>query len=148
MASWTTVPDSSLEPGKPVRSIDILALRDNPIAIAEGASGAPRMSWPAVVDLMTTANVVVAWNNSTTTIQSNSTTAGSNLSMEVDAVVAENVYPFQKVTRDAPTGSTFPTGYATLSGTWRNIGSTITGRLYNSGLHQYEWYPSLWTRVA
>jgi hypothetical protein len=43
MATWTTVPDSSLEPGKPIRSIDALALRDNPVAIAEGAAGAPRI---------------------------------------------------------------------------------------------------------
>lgn len=43
MATWTTIPDSSLEPGKPIRSIDALALRDNPVAIAEGALGAPRV---------------------------------------------------------------------------------------------------------
>ena len=43
MADWTTIPDSSIEPGKPIRSIDGLALRDNPIAIAEGATGAPRI---------------------------------------------------------------------------------------------------------
>ena len=43
MADWTTIPDSSIEPGKPIRSIDGLALRDNPIAIAEGAVGADRI---------------------------------------------------------------------------------------------------------
>lgn len=43
MADWTTLPDSSLEPGKPMRSIDGLALRDNPIAIAEGSAGAPKV---------------------------------------------------------------------------------------------------------
>lgn len=43
MATWTTIPDASLEPGKPIRSIDGIALRDNPVAIAEGASGAPKI---------------------------------------------------------------------------------------------------------
>ena len=43
MAIWTTIPDSSIEPGKPIRSIDGIALRDNPIAIAEGAAGAPKI---------------------------------------------------------------------------------------------------------
>ena len=43
MATWTNIPDSSIEPGKPIRSIDGIALRDNPIAIAEGATGAPRL---------------------------------------------------------------------------------------------------------
>jgi hypothetical protein len=43
MADWTTIPDSSIEPGKPIRSIDGLALRDNPVAITEGGTGAPRI---------------------------------------------------------------------------------------------------------
>jgi hypothetical protein len=41
MASWTTIPDSSLEPGKPIRSIDMIALRDNLEAVLEFAPGAP-----------------------------------------------------------------------------------------------------------
>lgn len=43
MATWTNIPDSVLEVGKPARSIDAMALRDNPIAIAEGAPGAPKV---------------------------------------------------------------------------------------------------------
>jgi hypothetical protein len=48
MATWTTLPDAALEPGKPIRSIDGLALRDNPVAITEGASGAPRIAAAAL----------------------------------------------------------------------------------------------------
>ena len=44
MAQWTNIPTDRIEPGKPIRAIDGLALRDNPIAIAEGASGAPKIS--------------------------------------------------------------------------------------------------------
>src|SRR5699024_7410550 len=43
MAQWTNIPTDRIEPGKPIRAIDGLALRDNPIAIAEGAAGAPRV---------------------------------------------------------------------------------------------------------
>lgn len=43
MATWTEIDDALLEPGKPARSVDALALRDNPVAIAEGAPGAPRI---------------------------------------------------------------------------------------------------------
>ena len=43
MADWTNIPNSSLEPDAPARSIDAFAFRDNPIAIAEGAPGAPRI---------------------------------------------------------------------------------------------------------
>lgn len=48
MATWTNIPDSVLEPGKPARSVDALALRDNPVAIAEGAAGAPKVTEQAM----------------------------------------------------------------------------------------------------
>src|SRR5699024_8190281 len=44
MAQWTNIPTDRIEPGKPIRAIDGLALRDNPIAIAEGAAGAPKVT--------------------------------------------------------------------------------------------------------
>jgi len=44
MATWTNIANTSLEPGSPARSVDAFALRDNPIAIAEGAAGAPRIA--------------------------------------------------------------------------------------------------------
>ena len=43
MADWTTIPDTTFEPGAPAKGRDMRFLRDNPIAIAEGASGAPRI---------------------------------------------------------------------------------------------------------
>ena len=54
MAEFTAIPDANLEPDKPARSIDALALRDNPIAIAEGAAGAPRIRTAAIQDLAVT----------------------------------------------------------------------------------------------
>lgn len=50
MTTFTTIPNSSLEPGKPIRSIDGLALRDNPIAISEGSPGAPKIQTAAIQD--------------------------------------------------------------------------------------------------
>lgn len=50
MATWTNIGDTFLEPGKPARSVDALALRDNPIAIAQGASGAPAVLSAALQD--------------------------------------------------------------------------------------------------
>jgi hypothetical protein len=44
MANWTNIANTSLEPGSPARSVDAFALRDNPIAIAQGAAGAPRIA--------------------------------------------------------------------------------------------------------
>ena len=48
MATWTTITDATLEPGKPIRSVDGLALRDNVTALAEGAAGAPKIKNAAV----------------------------------------------------------------------------------------------------
>lgn len=47
MADWTTIADSQVDPKAPVTSELMAALRDNPIAIAEGATGAPRIWLPA-----------------------------------------------------------------------------------------------------
>lgn len=48
MTTFTTIPNSSLEPGKPIRSIDGLALRDNPLAMFEGDASAPRLVGKAI----------------------------------------------------------------------------------------------------
>lgn len=50
MTDWTTIPNSSLETGKPIRAVDGRALRDNPIAIAQGSTGAPKIQ-PEALDL-------------------------------------------------------------------------------------------------
>jgi len=52
MTTFTTIPDGNLDPDSPVRSVDGLALRDNPISIAEGDSSAPSVypKWLIVKD--------------------------------------------------------------------------------------------------
>lgn len=49
MSTWTEIPDSALEPDKPVRSVDALAFRDNPVAIAQRAANAPWVQVPQKV---------------------------------------------------------------------------------------------------
>jgi hypothetical protein len=43
MADYTTITDAQVDPEAPITSELMSALRDNPIAIAEGAVGAPRI---------------------------------------------------------------------------------------------------------
>jgi len=47
MADWTNIPDTALDPDAPLTSDLAYAWRDNPIAISEGAVGAPymRVGW-------------------------------------------------------------------------------------------------------
>ena len=58
MTTWTEITDAALEPGKPIRSVDGLALRDNAIAISEGSSGAPKIQ-NAALDTNSVSNVKV-----------------------------------------------------------------------------------------
>ena len=44
MATYTAIPDSAVDPDSPLTSELVTALRDNPIAIAEGAAGAPSLA--------------------------------------------------------------------------------------------------------
>ncbi|SEB79837.1 hypothetical protein [Rhodobacter sp. 24-YEA-8] len=48
MAFWTNLLNSIFETGKPIRAVDGRALRDNPIAIAEGAPDAPGLQHRAL----------------------------------------------------------------------------------------------------
>jgi hypothetical protein len=43
MADFTTIPLSNFEPEKPIRSVDILSLKNNQDAITQGSDGAPRV---------------------------------------------------------------------------------------------------------
>jgi hypothetical protein len=43
MATWTDVSSTVLEPGDPIRSVDIIAIKENIIALSEGADGAPKI---------------------------------------------------------------------------------------------------------
>ena len=53
MSTWTAIPTSVLEVGQPIRSIDIIALRDNILAVPAGAAGAPRVQGDALANPLT-----------------------------------------------------------------------------------------------
>jgi len=169
MATWTTIPDSSLEPGKPIRSIDALALRDNPVAIAEGESGAPRIvdaalgttatntgrDWvlarTALTEHDSIGSITVAWNTTTTNVASNGTIAGSSLRFLSAAILSsvQTTPPANQFANVVKGSGTFPTiSSAALSGTWRNIGGYCRGRLDINAGDSYAWFPSVWLRIA
>lgn len=50
MTDWTTITDSQVDPKAPVTSELMTAMRDNPIAISEGATGAPKVQTEAIQD--------------------------------------------------------------------------------------------------
>lgn len=54
MADWVDIQDSAVDPDAPVTSELAYAFRDNPIALAEGAAGAPRIQFGAMGSWLTT----------------------------------------------------------------------------------------------
>ncbi|NBW12552.1 MAG: hypothetical protein EBR82_31455, partial [Caulobacteraceae bacterium] len=50
MTSYTTIPDATFLASKPILGSTGIAMRDNPLAMFEGATGAPRLQ-PLALDL-------------------------------------------------------------------------------------------------
>ena len=66
MADWTNLPDTTFEPGAPAKGRDMRFLRDNPIAIAEGAPGAPRIQTDGIANSAVTAPKLTSSERMTT----------------------------------------------------------------------------------
>lgn len=56
MADWVAITDSQVDPDAPLTSELAYAWRDNPIAIAEGAVGAPRIQPPSMAQPLVSAS--------------------------------------------------------------------------------------------
>ena len=144
MATWTTIPDTSLEPGKPIRSIDALALRDNPVAISEGASGAPKIDPINAMAHLGAAGAIgtytFARSSTASDVAFGSTRAGSALLPTSAANGASS-------STDGVNAFSLISGSA-LSGTWRCMGTydhsapmagSVTGSVTGA---------TLWLRIA
>jgi len=156
--AWTNIDNALVSVGALPFATTIQALRDNPIAIANGDAGAPRVQ-AAALDTGTeerdwvlarnagaesgvVGSYIAAWNETTTAVNRNSTIAGSSLRV-LNGSGSTNT-PFDPIS----SGSTsFPTtGTTTLSGTWRAM-TYCPGRIgdVESG---YQWTPTLWLRIS
>jgi hypothetical protein len=168
MSTWTTISDTVLEPGKPIRSVDALALRDNPVAIAAGASGAPRIVTNAIQDAnvttaklatnerMTTANVLAATAGASVgavgsyaflgiastfeTTAAGATRAGSNLRYAGLGLTSGNWGS------SASTNVQFVGNGGTPAGTWRAMGKA--GDFVSPGSGSNSAGASLWLRIS
>ena len=79
MPTYTAINDTQIQPEAPVTSELMTLLRDNPIAVAEGDSGAPRVVSPALGLTFKTGSVSRT-TSGTSTILTLDTTDLSNLS--------------------------------------------------------------------
>ena len=144
MATWTTLPDATLEPGKPIRSIDVLALRDNPVAISEGASGAPKILDAALGPTVTTAGTNWVQNRIAGGAVGE---VGTYAFLEVTAIVT--VAP--GATR-AGSGLKYSGLYGSVAtpvpaGTWRCMGYARS-YIFSGDPDAYYYGTTLWLRIA
>jgi hypothetical protein len=76
--AWTNIPNANLAAGAPIRSVDLLALRDNIPAVANGDSGAPKVQTNGINDsAVTTAKLATNERMNTTNVLNS--TAGASV---------------------------------------------------------------------
>ena len=142
MADYTNISDATLEPNAPLISSTMLALRDNPIAIAEGAAGAPRVRSAALQDYPFGAEDLRtgATERDWVLARTSAASAGAigTYAQRGHSALDPNGFPSWS------SGSTISGSALGLSGTWRAMGgSSPTGeandggttRRYSTGLY-------------
>jgi hypothetical protein len=156
MADWTSIPDVTFDPDRPVLGSTHLAIVKNFEALAEGAASAPRVQTNALeanstlnaTARDTTAGAVGTYafarrTTGTGDVSFGATLAGSNLSPTGAASI---VGPGLGGTNAAVLG----TG-AALAGTWRALGfydHTVTSANDDSGNNQTVVGATLWLRIS
>ena len=142
--AWTNIPDVDVEAGGIPKGSTITALRDNPIAIAEGAVGAPAIELPAIqaalgdVSFGSVGSYTFARRSSGTNTSAGTTVAGSDLLTTTAARQVLN-------TSSGAFGSS-----GGLSGTWRamaNYDDTATGSVAGSVVNVMTG-ATLWLRIS
>lgn len=143
MAAWTDYIAlmASLASGKAFTDEKAQALAENPVAIAEGAAGAPRIAFAALDTWYTTAGAVgtYAWarrGTGTADIDFGSTIAGSNL---------VTTSAFTELTSLGSNNAAMRVG-AALSGTWRCMGTHDTAQAGSGGGNTFG--ATLWLRIS
>lgn len=122
---WVTITNAQLAVGAPIRSVDLLALRDNISAVANGDTGAPRIQTLAIADNAVTAAKVNKGNGIGT--------SGTQLVVACPAFNTVGSYCFSGHGGDS-TSKTAGTNYAAGGG----VGQIQPATLYlNPGIGQF-----------
>lgn len=159
MTTYTSIPNSSLEPGKPIRSIDGLALRDNPLAIAEGDASAPKIQTAAIQDGAITLAKFASGAVLSASAQATAGSVGSYAFLYCATLTSfgttragSALYPVGSIRGIGSAGSpTVGSGWAiavgsSQSGTWRCMGQTSSDS--DSHGNAISSHSSLWLRIS
>ena len=163
--TWTNITNAQLAIGAPIRSVDLLALRDNFAALAAGESGAPAMT--GITNLNVIGSVCWAFNQTTSPIMTNATISGANIryvsgysGTNMGVLYLEGNQFSRNITFDGITsgGSRVGnTGFITtpnttaLSGTWRAMGAckqSYASYDPDDNSTNFQWGGGLFVRIA
>jgi hypothetical protein len=140
MATWTNVSNTVLEPGDPIRSVDIIAIKENVIALSEGASGAPKIQSAAIgFPYVTTLN---GETGAITNTNLNAIGSWVGSSKRVDQAVGTTVAG-STLTYAYWNGSSWSQPSLGLSGTWRFVGG-----VRHASADSVNDCQSIWVRVS
>lgn len=133
MTDYTTISDTSVDPDAPLTSQLAYAWRDNPIAISEGANGAPRIYMTALQNPSVGSvaryrnNTVQQWSGTTYSVVMTfafiqSGTVRIDLSHRKDSGTASLVV----VNKSNESGTTAVASWSETAGTWTNRTVDVT----------------------
>lgn len=171
MAEYIPINPSEIEPEAPLTSSLASRWTNNPIAIAEGAPGAPRIQTNAIANGAVTAPKLATGNQERDWVLARVASAPLGaVGTYASLVIADTAVGSQGIatsnegdTRPGSelrwsstdlSGVTSPSGSSIISstspsGTWRCMGRAITSRIGDPlGFHGYVRKPSLWLRIA
>jgi hypothetical protein len=126
-------------------------IASNAVTSAKLATGADEMQWVAARIQQTSAtgvgSIIVAWNITTTAINSRGTISGASLRYSTGAAnFGFNENMFSQRRGDIGSAMVFPEqGASSLPGTWRNLGARCRGTLAENFLYAFS---SLWIRIS
>lgn len=144
MADWVTITDSQVDPDAPLTSELAYAWRDNPVALAEGAVGAPRIVDAALGTTVTSAGETwVAARMIARAAQGIGTYILAETVGTVGAQTPGSTVAGSSLRHSNATGAGNG-GLANMSGTWRCMGRTSS----RTGTGQVADAITLWQRIA
>jgi hypothetical protein len=100
MTTYTDPTTLNTDPNDPVTSVLLTALKDNPVAVVEGAAGAPKVSAAAMGVLIFADSATVTANNTTT------------LTSDGDLTRVDNVVVLGNISTSTPGGSNSTAAYS------------------------------------
>jgi hypothetical protein len=118
MATFTTIPDTDLDADSPITENLMLALRDNPLAIAQGDASAPRVQKEALGALSVGAYLLKTTMSTQGTLTATSTGVIGNTDY-TNVPSGRYMIAFAGAVQDSTTGTIGVQFY--INGAWRDV---------------------------